>query len=360
MRSSLALITSLTALAITASPAAAQVKVPVPLPIADAPTLDAGVMDWRICNQTSYVLRIASAYVRDGGVKASGWRDLNSGACLSETPPKDSPRFLYAQSAPIHQGDIREWAGAVELCTSDADFLSDAASDCADTGISRKFLAVDPAEAQTDLIEPSEFGDKAETAGLQRLLKDAGYKISRIDGVSGRRTSRTIRAFKEDKSLPRSASTPELFSALIETAQSQKDSVGLEICNDSSTRIWSALATRHQGGWQSRGWWDIEPNTCAKPYNAPLDGTEAHIFALQENTDEAGKSLPDRHLRTVSTVPSQFCIAEAKFSARGREFCAENGYNIANFRPVTTENDGTKITLTDTDFAEANPAGLRR
>lgn len=326
-----------------------------------AQTTPAGTAKWEICNQTSYVLRIANAYMREGRMQASGWQALNPGACLTETPPQDSPRFLYAESSPIHRGDIREWAGTTTLCTADDDFIADATNDCSAQNLTtRKYLVVNPAETQTDLIEAGEFGDKAETAGIQRLLKDAGYKISRIDGVSGRRTSRTIASFRKDNSLKSTLSNTELITALIEAARATKDTIGIEICNNSTSRIWSAIATRYQGGWQSRGWWDIEPESCAKPYNASLDGTEAHIYALQENFNAAGEPQPDKHLRTISTVPSQFCIAEAKFSALGREFCTENGYNIANFRPITTDNDGIKISLTDTDFTEANPSGLRR
>jgi len=354
---------------ITAPIAAAQTpqqdKVPVALPIDPSVTNGAITTNWNICNQTSYVQRIANAYMRSGRVQATGWQTLNPGACIVENTPQESPRFLYAQSAPIHQGDIREWAGNIALCTAETDFISDAATDCSKTDANgkalspRNFLAVDPNEIQTDLIESAEFGDKAETAGLQRLLKDAGYKISRIDGVAGRRTSKTVNSFKKDKSLPASTSGSALFAALIEAAKEAKATTGLEICNQSSKPIWSAIATRHQGGWQSRGWWDIAPKNCVKPYNATLDGTEMHVFALQEQSTK-GKPLPDRHLRTVSTIPSQFCIAEGKFSALGREFCTENGYNIANFRPVTTENKGTKVTLTDSDFTEVNPTGLRR
>lgn len=353
-----------------AAPAAAQSvqeKVPVALPIDP----NAVTTNWNICNQTSYVLDTANAYQRGTRVQASGWQRLNPGACIVEITPKDSPRYLYAQSAPIHQGDIREWSGKVALCTAQTDFTLDAASLCSDTKLDeqgqdgngqtlRNFLAVDPKETRTDLIEPAEFGDKAETAGLQRLLKDAGYKISRIDGVAGRRTSKTVSSFKKDKDLTSTISGPELFLALIRAAKEAKTSTGLEVCNQSSTQIWTAIATRHQGGWQSRGWWDTPPSSCTKTYNATLDGTEMHIFALQEQYDERGNPLADRHLRTVATIPSQFCIAEGKFTALGREFCTENGYNIANFRPVTTENKGTKLTLTDTDFIDLNPAGLRR
>ncbi|MEP1229887.1 MAG: DUF1036 domain-containing protein [Litorimonas sp.] len=349
MRLITALISNFALIALFATAAHSQIK------------SDSTSENWKICNQTSYVLQVANAYMRGGRVQASGWQNMNPGVCLSETPPADSPRFLYAQSAPIHQGDIRDWSGNIELCVDDADFLIPATNDCRAEGfIPRRYLAVNPAESQTDLIEPAEFGENAKIAGLQRLLKDAGYKISRIDGVAGRRTQRTITAFKKDEYLDKNLSDEALFNALIESAKIHKVSVGLEICNEGTKRIWSAIATRHQGGWQSRGWWDIEPNSCTKPYNASLQGTEAHIFALQENADAAGKTLPDRHLRTISAVPSQFCIGEAKFAATGREFCAENGYNIVNFRPVSTENDGTKVSLTDADFFDLNNTGLRR
>jgi len=69
---------------------------------------------------------------------------------------------------------------------------------------------------------------------------------------------------------------------------------------------------------------------------------------------------PDKRLRSVAASPAQFCVAEAKFSALGREYCAEAGYAVANFRPIPTDNDGIRVTLTDQDFAAPNPVGLRQ
>lgn len=316
---------------------------------------------WQICNQTSFVLRTATAFIRDDRTQATGWNDLYPGACMVETPPLNSPRFLYAQSSPIHRGDIREWAGTIELCTAKADFVSDVTDDCLSKGMkTHKYIAVDPNEYTTDLIEPDNYKDKAETAGIQRLLQSAGYKITRVDGVAGQRTARTIRKFKKDNDLNASMSNTDLIAALIAVVQDNSLNVGLTVCNDSTMPIWGAIARRIQDGWQSRGWWDIAPGDCAKPLNASLIAAEAHIFALQENTDDTGTPLPDKHLRTIATTPAQFCIAEAKFSALGREFCIENGYNIANFRPVETDQDGFTIRLTDEDFTIPSTEGLRR
>ena len=46
--------------------------------------------------------------------------------------------------------------------------------------------------------------------------------------------------------------------------------------------------------------------------------------------------------------------------AIGNTQCLEQGYVLASFRPVQTDNAGTRIRLTDADFAETGPGGLRR
>jgi hypothetical protein len=68
----------------------------------------------------------------------------------------------------------------------------------------------------------------------------------------------------------------------------------------------------------------------------------------------------DKRLRTVATTPSQFCIAESKFDALGNDMCLEQGYAVASFRPVSTDEKGTRIRLTDADFSESSIGGLRR
>ena len=50
----------------------------------------------------------------------------------------------------------------------------------------------------------------------------------------------------------------------IDTVAAQSNSAtsgsNISICNDFSTRIYVALASQNQGGFNAAGWWSIEPN----------------------------------------------------------------------------------------------------
>ena len=195
--------------------------------------------NWEVCNETSYVLRFASAYIRSDRMQAEGWNTVQPGACVDVITPKDSPRFLFAESLPFHRGGVREWKGAVELCAEETDFTSDATDNCRLKNMdTRDYFAVNPTELQTAFIEPGDFGVNAEIAGLQRLLQDAGYKITRVDGLSGRRTLRTIATAKSDLELDKTATNQELISALIPKAEETRDTIGLDICNDGTKRMY--------------------------------------------------------------------------------------------------------------------------
>ncbi len=319
---------------------------------------------WNICNETSFILRAAYGLSDQGAVTVRGWTEIIPGACHETTyTDPDTPRFLYAESLPIHRGGIREWKGKIELCAKEEDFSSEASEDCALNNLeTREYLAVKPSESRTTLIEPSDFGPKAETAALQRLLRDAGYDITKIDGLPGRRTNRYIRDFKKKYELDKNIKGAELIAALKEVASLTVATIGVELCNDSSATIWGAIATREEGSWQSKGWWELEPGLCQQLYTQSLQGKDAHYYALQENIDPEDPEAirPDNRLRSVTATPAQFCIAESRFSAMGRDFCTEGGYVAANFRPIVTDQDGVKITLGDSDFAEVSAAGLRR
>ncbi len=338
----------------------AQTSAPDVLPVTEG-TSSSTTNNWNVCNETSFVLRFASVYIRSNGLRAAGWTNVQSGACATLITPKNSPRYLYAESLSMHRGGIREWKGPVKLCAAESNFESETTDNCQLKNMeTRNYFAVDPAEQRTAFIEPSDFGDKAETAGLQRLLQDAGYKITRVDGLSGQRTLRTIRDAKADLALDKSASHQDLIAALIPAAETAREAVGIDLCNDSTARIFGAIAIQSDGNWASRGWWPIEPGACAKPYDHSLIGTQAHIFALQENIGVDNEPAPDRHLRSKSVTPAQFCIAESRFAALGRDKCIEQGYSPTAFRPVPTDADGQILRLTDADFVNGGGDGLRR
>lgn len=316
---------------------------------------------WDICNETSYVLRYAAAFIRSNRMQAAGWTILQPGSCSAIETPKNSPRFLYAESLPVHRGGIREWKGAVGLCASEKNFTSETSDDCRLKNLgTRNYFAVDPAEMRTAFIEAGDFGPNAEIAGIQRLLQDSGYTITRVDGLSGRRTLRTIKQAKSDLKLESSASHQDLMTALIPAAETSRAAVGLDICNDSTSQIFGAIAIQQDGNWTSRGWWPIDIGACIKPYDNSLVGTQAHVFALQEALNEAGEALPDRRLRSEVATPAPFCIAEARFAALGRKKCLEQGYAAVDFRPIPSDVDGQVIRLTDADFVEISGDGLRR
>jgi uncharacterized membrane protein len=316
-------------------------------------------VEWQICNETSYVVRTAHALSRPEGLTAEGWNEILPGDCITLDTPATGPRFLFAESVNIYRGRVREWKGTTPLCVDDAEtFTAPATQDCRLTNRSqRDYFAVRPGEAVTTLKEPNDYSpERAAIAATQRLLRDAGYAVNRIDGISGRRTARLIRQFRQDQGLSSSVTGEPLLRALMAAARDHQSAIGVDVCNGSRATIWIALAMKEEGRWLSRGWWRAAPDECTRPLNEPLPGTETHIFALQDD-GEGG----DRWMRSLSTgSPAQFCIAESRFEAIGNEMCVEQGYSIATFRPVPADQDSARIRLTDSDFAAQRPGGLRR
>lgn len=317
--------------------------------------------NWKVCNETSFVLRASVAYRLRGRMVSRGWLRFRPGECASVEAPEGEPRFIYAESSDAYQGGIREWKGGTPLCIQGADFTSDPADACKLGDVNtRMYISLDPKDAVTTLAEPDDYGRRAETAGLQRLLKDNGYKISRIDGVSGRRTTRNIAAFIKEAKLAQNLTAAKKIDALETAAKGRLKDIGLTVCNNSSEEIWAATGGRSHDSWQSRGWWTIPVSECLQLIQESLKGLDLHVFARQKNLGADGVALPDKTLRNVATTPTQFCITEARFSALGREDCSANGYSASNFRPVITEDPGTTLNLTDADFVANSVTGLRR
>ncbi len=325
--------------------------------------------NWEICNETSFSLRVATATGQSGKIISQGWDRIRAGSCISRKSDPNAARFVFAESAPAHWGGIREWNGPVNLCAADEDFTADNTVNCAfqDMGV-RGFLAIAPDEPVTTFVEAADYGSNATTAGIQRLLRDNGYPISRIDGVAGKRTLRTLSTYLKDNQFSQTLSVEDQLDRLETTALKKIKTIGLTLCNQSTAKIWTAIGYRRRGQWESRGWWAIEADSCLQPYTNTLEGAELYYYAQQENNDtqdhsaeeSAGETVnaqSDKTLRTASAQPNQFCIAESRFSALGRENCIDNGYRAANFRAVPSDKDGMTISLTDADFAPTSATG---
>ncbi len=316
--------------------------------------------NWQICNETSFSLRIAIAQNRTGQTAASGWDKLRAGGCMETIITVGEPKYVYAESVPAHRGGIREWKGTIPLCAQDTDFNADPSIGCSLQAMyERDFMAIDPDEPVTTLVEIENFGSKAATAGIQRLLQDNGYDISRVDGITGRRTSRTLSTFLKDNELPSTLTLPEQLDALEAAALEKIKTIGLTLCNGSSQEVWTAIGRRRKGNWESRGWWQIPVGGCEQVFTESLEDSDLSFYASQVGgVDEEGKERPDKAIRTLAAAPTQFCISDSRFAVIGRENCADNGYKAANFRVLPMDQEGLTLELTDADFG-GSASGLR-
>ncbi len=319
---------------------------------------------WQVCNETSFVLNIAIAGVPEGQtgkpISVWGWQILRPGRCQVVEVEKGTPRFAYAQSARLHQGGIREWKGRFEYCVARNDFTAKTDMSCELQNMtSAKFLQIVPTESRTAFVEPEDFGRYAETAGLQRLLRDNNYDIKRIDGRSGKRTTKTMVKFLKDHELEKSISVDAQFDVLEKYALETQKNIGVQFCNKSTAKIWTALAFKNNTGYEARGWWPIEKGSCIHPFVENLKGRDVHYYVRQEAANVASGAT-DLIIRVPSEKAKSFCIGPSKFSSLHHEFCQDRGYVEAKFMPVAADKTGVKITLTDADFSGAVVSGLRQ
>lgn len=338
-------------------------------PVIEAPTTPPP--EWQICNETSFILRLAIAQGQGDNFHVKGWKKIHASECISEPSGIDETRFLFAESDSVHNGGIREWAGQVPICVNpEGDFDITTNVSCALQGLeTRNFLRINPEEPITKLVEPDDFKDKAETAGLQRLMQDAGFEITRVDGINGRRTRNTFRQFLKDQQVDTELPIFDQMDALAQLARSNHDLTGLTVCNLTEDKSWIAIGYREDGSWQSRGWWTLEGAGCIRPWSKDLQGVEMHLYAQQGdfNPSDKGDGLDSnqeqggiRVLKNPIETTNNFCVAEAKFSALGREYCIDQGYVPVDFRPLVVEDSGLKINLTEDDFVPAPSGGLRQ
>lgn len=319
-------------------------------------------LPWEVCNETSFIQQIATVTVDspEPGTPLSvkGWIKLYPGNCQAVAAEKGTPRFVYARSAAIHQGGIREWKGKHEYCVSaqDTPFTAKTDISCALQNLqSRLFLRVIPTEHRTAFVEPTEYGKKAITAGIQRLLMDNDYGITRVDGIDGRKTTNVLNKFLKDHELATSISIQEKYQALEEYADDAKSRIGVTLCNESSARVWSAIAYEHGDELESRGWWAVEQGACLRPFTGSLKNTQVHIYARQEQPNGA-----DKVLIVSSKSGKELCVGEARFSAIRQEFCEDQGYIGARFHTLPTQETGARVVLKDSNFSNALIGGLRQ
>lgn len=306
-----------------------------------------------ICNQTSYIVQAALGWRSNGEIAVEGWTRIRPGECVRAgpdiAPDSTEPLLLYARSSAAYLGGVREWRGDVPLCVGPSDFSAEGVTDCEALGLEQRGFTILRGEhrQRSVLVEPADFGDNAEEAGLQRLLQANGADIRTIDGIAGRRTTTAIANFVRSAEMPRVPERPELIDALEAAALRRNAAMGLTLCNESGQQAAAVVARQRNDAWESRGWWRLEPGACARVIAEPMTTRDVYVYA--ETLAQA---------RPLTGGTEIFCVAPSRFLSEGREQCAERGYGEAAFRQIPAPAGGS-VTMSFGPLDFSDLPGLR-
>ena len=302
-----------------------------------------------VCNETSYMVEAAKAWRTPSGLAAEGWVRIAPGGCAEVGPQVETEQYLYARSTRAYTGGVREWRGSLDVCVDETDFSFDGVGDCAALGLeARQFRRLTDTERdRAVLVELADYRDRAEEAGLQRLLRAAGYDINIIDGYAGRRTRRQVAAFQQDVEEDFGADRGALMEALHARALARNRGAGLRVCNEADAPLAAAAARAVGDGYEARGWWRIAPGACAHMLSERLTAGEAFVHA---------RLLTEDGQRLLSGGVRRFCVAAGRFTTQERENCAAIGFEAASFIAVGAPQDGAaSLVLTQDQFEEPAP-----
>jgi len=299
-----------------------------------------------VCNETSFVVDVAKAWRTAQGLRVQGWTRLLPGGCAQIGPDAGVEQYLYARSTQAYLGGVREWRGGQAACVDETDFDIQGVGDCAALGLEeRPFRRLSLSERERAVLsELADYGERAQEAGLQRLLQSAGYDIRTIDGYAGRRTRRQITAFQNEVDTNFGGDRVGLLEALHERALARNAEAGLEVCNQARAPVAAAVARATGEGFEARGWWRIAPGACVRPLALRLTDGEVFIHA---------RLMEDSGARAITAGDEIFCVGAGRFTTDRREACGETGFEPAGFRPAPpAENGAARLALSDDDFGE--------
>ncbi len=298
--------------------------------------------DYKFCNTTSYVLAGAIGLKVDTDWHSQGWTEVLPGNCATVLagPIRGGDYYVFVRSIDAHQGATKYFSGGERFCTVPKDFTIAGRENCALRGFeSSDFIRV-AAKAGGDWTttfgEPRGYSaEEAEVAGTQRLLRDNGFHVPKIDGIAAKNTLRSIMAFQ--RSIGREADgtiDATLLAALIEGASREQAKTGLNLCNKTRYLVWGAVGFTANEEDRSSGWIRVEPGQCAKAIKGKLGNRPYFVYA--EATDDKGAMAKQGGRLLVWSGPEPFCTKTTRFEIRGRDACGPRGYDERRFMRVDT------------------------
>src|SRR5690606_7083981 len=243
--------------------------------------------------------------------------------------------YLYARTSSAHRGGRRQWGGDARLCIDNtSSFTIENPPQCATMGLEeRRFRRVQINKRdswRTSFSEATTYTlPRARQAGLQRLLIDAGYDLREgRRGADPRRIAQAIAQFRATARLAPNATEDQLIDALELAARRRAGQVGLTLCNQTRSRMWTAVARRRGEGWESRGWWPLNAGGCVRTIDEPLMQERYYVYASMD-TPEGPRYL---------TAGEPFCTSPARFAILGRADCEQRYYRTDLFAPIIVRN----------------------
>ena len=295
----------------------------------------------RLCNETSYVLSVATAFQLGLASKTEGWQSVLPGACKTalENIPDGAGAFVHAVSHPAHSADKLVFDGSERFCIGlrERRFTIEGRRECRKRGhVSANFAPVemDATRPTVTFTEDDNFGRLAVMAGIQRLLGDIGYETGTIDGFGGVRTREAISAFKLRYQIRGNPSNSDLLARLLDTAAEQSEERGLIMCNKTDYLVWAATGIVREDSFESRGWHRIDAKDCAQVINGNLDNK--YYFYYAEAVTDTGRQAVRAGRPVLWQGDFAMCTKSTRFVINNREDCQARGLDAAKFRRIDT------------------------
>ncbi len=299
----------------------------------------------KLCNETSYVLQVATAYQQGVASKSEGWTQLLPGDCQQAMAqlPKGARVFTYAQSDSAYSGEGLVFDGGARFCIEleNRDFVIEGRRECRRRGLLEvdfSPIANTSGRPLVTFTEKRDFGNRRATmAGIQRLLADLQYEVGTIGGFDGQRTREASAAYRLRYQISGNPTGKNLLTSLIRTARQQASTRGLTLCNKTGHLIWAASSQLHGKKFESRGWIRIPARQCAPVISQSL--TARFYFFYAEAVDATGLPVIEAGRRKFWSGDFTMCAKQTRFVIIGDTECRKRGYDELKFRKIDTGAD---------------------
>lgn len=285
----------------------------------------------QVCNRTSYVLYSAEGWAIGADNFTQGWSRIVPGSCTTPINGMLTANgyYLYARSSTAYSGTARAWGGNVLLCAKDTNFslktpaLSPSCT--SSDAFTMPFAPVDTHRMQSWTATLTESpaimtDDAARIAGIERLLRDNGYKFA-----NAQQRDDALKRFRAKLKIAPRASAADLFDALETEAMKASSPAGYSICNDTAGEVWTALAFRDGKQSLAAGWWKIPAGACAHALTQPLTLDAVYVHAEGHNKPQ------------LVSGPDKFCTTNVTFQVTKTGDCTKRGLSETGFAATNTK-----------------------